>query len=91
MLWSATMLSSDYSVFLQLVFSVPGFIGGLLVFYCVGMQSITQADFDNQIAIYINIDAEFRFVFLEWQFYISIIIAVRKDRKLLLLQHLEGM
>ena len=59
------MLPLDYPVFLQPVPPVPGLIRVPLVLYYVRTQSTKQANLNNQIAIYINIDAKSRFAPLE--------------------------
>ena len=69
---------------------VPGLIEVPLVVYRVGTQSANRADLDNQIATYLNIDAQSGFAPPEWQSYVGTVIAARKDRKPLLPQHLEG-
>ena len=88
--WSATTLPADHPVFSQPVPPVPGLIGVLLVLYRVGTRSTNPAELNNQIATYISIDDESGFVPPEWQSYVGTVIAVCKDRKLLPLQHLEG-
>ena len=88
--WSATTIPSDHPVFSQPVPPVPGLIGVPLVLYRVGTRSTNQAELDNQIATYINIDAESGFAPPEWQSYVGTVIAARKDKKPLPPQHLEG-
>lgn len=88
--WSATTIPADHPVFSQPVPPVPGLIEVPLVLYRVGTQSANQADLNNQIATYLNIDAESGFAPPEWQSHVGTVIVARKDRKPLLPQHLEG-
>ena len=88
--WSATTLPTDHPVFSQPVPPVARLIRIPLVLHRVGTQSANQADLNNQIATYLNIDATSGFAPPEWQSYVGTVIAARKDRKTLLPQHLEG-
>ncbi len=89
--WSATTVLIDHPVFLEPVPPVLGLIKVLLVLHQLRTQSSNQADLDNQITTYININTTSRFAPPEWQLYVSTVVAVCKDRKLLLLQYLKGM
>lgn len=88
--WSATMIKADHPVFSNLVPPVPGLIEVPLVLHRVGTQSANQADLDNQIATYLNIDAESGFAPPEWQSCVGTVVVARKDEKPLLPHHLEG-
>lgn len=88
--WSATMIKADHPVFSNPVPPIPGLIEVPLVLHRVGTQSANQADLDNQIATYLNIDAESGFAPPEWQSYVGTVVVARKDRKPLLPHHLEG-
>jgi hypothetical protein len=69
---------------------IPALIQVPLVLHRVGTQSANRADLDNQIATYLNIDADSGFAPPAWQSHVGTIIVARKDRKPLLPQHLEG-
>lgn len=88
--WSATTIPADHPVFSQSVPSVPALIEVPLVLHRVGTQSANRADLDNQIATYLNIDADSGFAPPMWQSHVGTIVVARKDRKPLLPQHLEG-
>ncbi|KAI0545065.1 hypothetical protein F4679DRAFT_562592 [Xylaria curta] len=70
--------------------SVPQLIEVPLVFYRVGTRSANQPDLDNQMVTYMNIDAVSGFAPPEWQAFVGTVIVARKDKKLLLPHHLEG-
>ncbi|XP_044714768.1 uncharacterized protein HRG_11803 [Hirsutella rhossiliensis] len=57
-LWSATTIPANHDMFSQSVPSVPALIEVPLVLYRTGTQSVNEADLDNQIATYLNIDAD---------------------------------
>ncbi|KAH7124738.1 hypothetical protein EDB81DRAFT_860934 [Dactylonectria macrodidyma] len=86
----AVIITEDHPVFSRPVPDVPRLIEVPVVLYRVGTQSSNQADLDNQIATYLNIDADSGFALPEWQSHVGTIIVARKDRKSLLPQHLEG-
>ncbi|KAH6986715.1 hypothetical protein EDB80DRAFT_874749 [Ilyonectria destructans] len=88
--WSATTIQADHPVFSQPVPPVPGHIEVPLALYRVGTQSANRADLDNQIAIYLNIDAKSGFTPPEWQLYIGTVVVARKNMKPLLPHYLEG-
>jgi hypothetical protein len=88
--WSATMIPADHPVFAQSVPPVPVLIEVPLVLHRVGTQSANRPDLDNQIATYLNIDADSGFAPPVWQSGVGTVIVARKDRKPLLPQHLEG-
>ncbi|KAH8665309.1 hypothetical protein BGZ61DRAFT_484404 [Ilyonectria robusta] len=88
--WSATTIQADHPVFSQPVPPVPGLIEVPLALYRVGTQSANRADLDNQIATYLNIDAETGFASPEWRSYVGTVVVARKDMKPLLPHHLEG-
>ena len=48
------------------------------------------AALDNQIATYLNIDAESGFAEMRWQLHVGTVIVARQDRKPLLVHHLGG-
>ncbi|KAH8654885.1 hypothetical protein BGZ61DRAFT_571138 [Ilyonectria robusta] len=88
--WSTIRITEDHPVFSRPVPDVPRLIEVPVVLYRVGTQSSNQADLDNQIATYLNIDADSGFALPEWQSHVGTIVVARKDRKSLLPQHLEG-
>ena len=88
--WSATTIPADHPVFSQPVPPVPGLIEVPLVLHRVGTRSANRADLDNQIASYLNIDADSGFAPPAWQTRVGTVVVARKDRKPLLPQHLEG-
>ncbi|EQL02298.1 ectomycorrhiza-upregulated zf-MYND domain-containing protein [Ophiocordyceps sinensis CO18] len=88
--WSATTIPANHDVFSQSVPSVPGLIEVPLVFHRAGTQSVNRAGLDNQIATYLNIDANSGFAPPEWQSNVGTVVVARKDRKPLCPQHLEG-
>ena len=88
--WSATTIPADHPIFSQPVPPIPALIKVPLVLHRVGTPSTNQADLDNQIATYLNIDADSGFAPLAWQSHVGTIVVARKDRKPLLPQHLEG-
>ncbi|KAL6406250.1 hypothetical protein AUP68_10420 [Ilyonectria robusta] len=88
--WSTIRITEDHPVFSRPVPDVPRLIEVPVVLYRVGTQSSNQADLDNQIATYLNIDADTGFALPEWQSHVGTIVVARKDRKSLLPQHLEG-
>ncbi|KAH7111940.1 hypothetical protein B0J13DRAFT_461604, partial [Dactylonectria estremocensis] len=87
---STIRITEDHPVFSRLVPDVPRLIEVLVVLYRVGTQSSNQADLNNQIATYLNIDADSGFALPKWQSHVGTIVVARKDRKSLLPQHLEG-
>ena len=89
--WSATTIPADHPVFSQTVPPVPALIEVPLVLYRVGTASAYRADLDNQIATYLNIDADSGFAPPAWQSHVGTVIAARKDKKPLLTHHLEGL
>jgi hypothetical protein len=89
--WSATTIPTDHPVFAESVPAIPALVEVPLVLYRKGTQSANQADLDNQIATYLNIDASRGFAPPEWQSHVGTVIVARKDRKPLLPQHLEGL
>ncbi|XP_044718877.1 putative ectomycorrhiza-upregulated zf-mynd domain-containing protein [Hirsutella rhossiliensis] len=70
--------------------SVPGLIEVPLVLDRTGTQSVNEADLDNQIATYLNIDANSGFAPPDWQSQVGTVVVARKDRKPFYPQHLEG-
>jgi hypothetical protein len=58
----------------------------------LGTKPINRpSDLDNQITTYLNIDPESGFAPMEWQAgSIGTVVVARKDRKPLLVHHLEG-
>ncbi|KAM4064313.1 putative ectomycorrhiza-upregulated zf-mynd domain-containing protein [Hirsutella rhossiliensis] len=70
--------------------SVPALIEVPLVLYRTGTQSVNEADLDNQIATYLNIDADSGFAPPEWQSQVGTVVVARKDRRPFYPQHLEG-
>ncbi|KAH7125014.1 hypothetical protein B0J13DRAFT_598985 [Dactylonectria estremocensis] len=88
--WSTIRITEDHPVFSRPVPDVPRLIEVPVVLYRVGTQSSNQADLNNQIATYLNIDADSGFALPEWQSHVGTIVVARKDRKSLLPQHLEG-
>ncbi|XP_044721142.1 uncharacterized protein HRG_06139 [Hirsutella rhossiliensis] len=89
-LWSATTIPANHVVFSQSVPSVPGLIEVPLVLDRTGTQSVNEADLDNQIATYLNIDANSGFAPPDWQSQVGTVVVARKDRKPFYPQHLEG-
>ncbi|KJZ69459.1 hypothetical protein HIM_11142 [Hirsutella minnesotensis 3608] len=89
-LWSATTIPANHNVFSQSAPSVPALIELPLVLYRTGTQSANEADLDNQIATYLNIDADSGFAPPEWQSQVGTVVVARKDRKPFYPQHLEG-
>ncbi|XP_044714430.1 uncharacterized protein HRG_12009 [Hirsutella rhossiliensis] len=89
-LWSATAIPANHDVFSQSVPSVPALIEVPLVLYRTGTQSANEADLDNQIATYLNIDADSGFAPPEWQSQVGTVVVARKDRRPFYPQHLEG-
>ncbi|KAH8656307.1 hypothetical protein BGZ61DRAFT_372603, partial [Ilyonectria robusta] len=87
---SGSIQAVNHPVFSRPVPDVPRLIEVPVVLYRVGTQSSNQADLDNQIATYLNIDADSGFALPEWQSHVGTIVVARKDRKSLLPQHLEG-
>lgn len=88
--WSATTIPSDHVVFSHSVPPIPSLIQIPLVIHRVGTTSFNQADLDNQIATYLNIDAESGFAPDAWQSHVGTVIVARQDKKPLLPHHLEG-
>jgi hypothetical protein len=88
--WSATTIPADDAVFSQQVPPVPGLINIPLVLRRMGTESANAADLDNQIATYLNIDADSGFAPPAWQSHVGTVLVARKDRKPLLPQHVEG-
>ncbi|KAK7415990.1 hypothetical protein QQZ08_012162 [Neonectria magnoliae] len=88
--WSAKMISKHHPVFSQAVPNIPRLIGVPLVIYREGTQSMNRVDLDNQVATYLNIDAESGFAAPEWRSHVGTVVVARKDKKPLLLHHLEG-
>ena len=88
--WSATTIPADHPVFSQDVPPVPRLINIPLVLGRMGTRSANRADLDNQIATYLNIDADCGFAPTAWQSNVGTVLVARKDRKPLLPQHLEG-
>ncbi|KAJ6436420.1 ER protein BIG1 [Purpureocillium lavendulum] len=89
-LWSATTISGDHPIFSGQVPPIPGLIGLPLVLHRVGTESVNRADLDNQIATYLNVDADSGYAPPEWQSHVGTVVVARKDRRPLLPQHLEG-
>ncbi|KJZ70619.1 hypothetical protein HIM_10007 [Hirsutella minnesotensis 3608] len=69
---------------------IPALIEVPLVLHRVGTESVNQVDLDNQIATYLNIDANSGYAPPEWQSHVGTVVVARKDRRPLLPQHLEG-
>ncbi|XP_044720172.1 uncharacterized protein HRG_06761 [Hirsutella rhossiliensis] len=67
-----------------------GLIEVPLVLDRTGTQSVNEADLDNQIATYLNIDANSGFAPPDWQSQVGTVVVARKDRKPFYPQHLEG-
>jgi hypothetical protein len=88
--WSSTAIPADHPVFSQTVAPISALIEIPLVLHRVGTRSANRADLDNQIATYLNIDAENGFAPPAWQSHVGTVVVARKDRKQLLPQHLEG-
>jgi hypothetical protein len=88
--WSATTIPQDHPVFSQPVAPVPALIEIPLVLHRVGTRSTNRADLDNQIATYLNIDADTGFAPPAWQSHVGTVVVARKDKKPLLPTHLEG-
>jgi hypothetical protein len=88
--WSTTMIPADHRIFSQPVPNIPALIEVPLVLDRVGTQSADRADLDNQIATYLNIDANSGFAPPAWQSHVGTVVVARKDGKALLPQHLEG-
>ncbi|KAH7124433.1 hypothetical protein EDB81DRAFT_861075 [Dactylonectria macrodidyma] len=89
-LWSTTTIPADHAVFSQPVPPVPGLIEVPLVLHHVGTQSANQADLDNEIATYLNINPDSGFAPPEWRSHVGTVVVARKDKKPLLPHHLEG-
>jgi hypothetical protein len=89
--WSATTIPADHPIFSQPVPPVPRLVEVPLVLHRVGTQSANRADLDNQIATYINVDADSGFAPLAWQSHVGTVVVARKDKKPLLPHHVEGM
>ncbi|WEW61540.1 hypothetical protein PRK78_007030 [Emydomyces testavorans] len=88
--WSATTIPADHPVFSQPVPPIPALIEVPLVVHRVGTQSPNRPDLDNQIATYLNIDADSGFAPPEWQSRVGTVVVARKDMKPLLPHHMEG-
>lgn len=88
--WSATTIPADHPVFSQQVLPVPGLFNIRLVLCRMGTRSANRALLDNQIATYLNIDADCAFAPPAWQSDVGTVLVARKDRKPLVPQHLEG-
>jgi hypothetical protein len=88
--WSAHTVPGDHPMFLQPVAPIPALIEVPLVLHRVGTESVNQVDLDNQIATYLNIDANSGYAPPEWQSHVGTILVARKDRKPFPPQHLEG-
>jgi hypothetical protein len=84
------MIPADHRIFSQPVPNIPALIEVPLVLDRVGTQSADRADLDNQIATYLNIDANSGFAPPAWQSHVGTVVVARKDGKALLPQHLEG-
>jgi hypothetical protein len=84
------MIPADHLVFSRPVPPIPALIEIPLVLHRIGTESPDRADLDNQIATYLNIDANSGFAPPEWQSHVGTVVVARKDRKPLLPQHLEG-
>ncbi|KAF2399262.1 hypothetical protein EJ06DRAFT_563720, partial [Trichodelitschia bisporula] len=69
---------------------IPAVINIPLVFYRIGSKSSNRADLDNQMVTYMKIDAISGFAPPEWQSGVGSVICARKERKLLLPYHVEG-
>jgi len=91
-LFSATTISSDHIVFSKPVLPIPGLIEIPLVMHKVLTWSTgtSRADLDNQIATYLNIDADSGFAPPAWQSEVGTVVVARKDKKPLLPQHVEA-
>jgi hypothetical protein len=87
--WSATTLPTDHPVFSKPVLPVPALIEVPLVVYRLGTWSENVAELDNQAATYLNIDPNSGFAPPAWQGGVGTVVVARKDRKPLLLHHLE--
>ena len=87
--WSATTIPADHPVFSKQVMPVPALIEVPLVVYRLGTSSDNVADLDNQAATYLNIDPDSGFAPPAWQQCVGTVIVARKDRKPLLVHHLE--
>ena len=87
--WSATTVPADHPVFSKHVLPVPALIEVPLVVYRLGTWSENVAELDNQAATYLNIDPDSGFAPPEWQECVGTVVVAHKDRKPLLLQHLE--
>jgi len=83
-------LQVDHPVFRKPIPPIPQLIEVPLVIHRVGTQSADRADLDNQIATYLNIDDESGLAPPSWQSYVGTVIVARKDKKPLLLHHLES-
>jgi hypothetical protein len=69
---------------------IPRLIELPLVIHRVGTVAPDRAYLDNQIATYLNIDAETGFAAMRWQSHVGTVIVARQDKKPLLVHHLEG-
>jgi hypothetical protein len=88
--WSATTIPADHRIFSQPVPHIPALIEVPLVFDRLGTQSADRSDLSNQIATYLNIDADSGYAPPVWQSHVGTVIVARKDGKALLPHHLEG-
>ncbi|KJZ67955.1 hypothetical protein HIM_12654 [Hirsutella minnesotensis 3608] len=89
-LWSANTVPGDHPIFLQPVAPISALIEVPLVLHRIGTKSVNRADLDNQIATYLNIDANSGYAPPEWQSHVGTVVVARKDKRPLLPQHLEG-
>jgi hypothetical protein len=87
--WSATTIPADHPVFSKQVLPVPALIEVPLVLYRLGTWSDNVAELDNQAATYLNIDPDSGFAPPAWQECVGTVVVARKDRKPLLVLHLE--
>ncbi|KXX76595.1 hypothetical protein MMYC01_204842 [Madurella mycetomatis] len=88
--WSAMTIAADHLVFSQPVPPIPRLIRFPLALHRVGAQSANRAHPGNQVATYLSIDANSGLAPPEWQSSVGTVMVARKDKKLLLPQHLEG-
>ena len=78
------MIQVDYPVFSNYISLVSRLVEVSLAFYCVGIQSANQADLDNQMITYININPKSGVAPSEWRSHVGTVIVARKDKKTLL-------
>ncbi|KJZ69112.1 hypothetical protein HIM_11502 [Hirsutella minnesotensis 3608] len=77
--WSAVTIPEDHAIFLQPVSPIPALIEVPLVLPRVGTDSVNRADLDNQIATYLNIDANSGFAPPVWESHVGTILNVRSS------------